>query len=157
MSTKTYALIEYLIKHVDDRAMLATLRRGLGKSVGESIEIFPILMPVIGSNPSEEHMASAFQVASLFALHPVHTEKGNFGEHVKRLKQAGQEESSTERRFIQLLRLRRESIDAPLRQHVQILKSKDIPINWNQLFYDLQYWSHPDHFVQESWAKAFWG
>jgi CRISPR type I-E-associated protein CasB/Cse2 len=40
------------------------------------------------------------------------------------------------------------------------LKSKDVPVNWNQLLWDLQNWEKredPKYSVQKKWARSFWG
>jgi CRISPR system Cascade subunit CasB len=151
---KQYAFIEYLEKHKDDRAMLADLRRGLGRKAGETPSMFPYVVSFVNEWYEEENI---YLVASLFALHPVSAKTGNMGNHLKTLTKALGDDSSTTRRFTQLLNQHRESLDAPLRQHITILKSKDIAINWHQLFRALNYWDDDDRFIQKQWAKSYWG
>ena len=59
--------------------------------------------------------------------------------------------------LVQLLRMRRDTLEPRLRQQIRILKSKDIPVNWHQLIRDVGHWDHPEHFVQRNWARSFWG
>jgi CRISPR type I-E-associated protein CasB/Cse2 len=44
-----------------------------------------------------------------------------------------------------------------LRQAVSFLRSKEVPVNWHQLFHDLRRWSYENRPVQREWARAFWG
>lgn len=151
--TKKHPFIEYLEKHAEDRAMLAELRRGLGRMPGEASGMFPYVVPFIQS-PYEE--ADLYLIASLFALHPASIPYGNFGGHLRTVADSAGDDVATTRRFVQLLRQQRESIDSPLRQHISLLKSQEIAVNWHQLLFDLRQWEHPDHYVQKQWAGSYW-
>ncbi len=148
------SFISYLESRKDDRAMLAALRRGLGAEPGdpETAAMLPYVVPWINEWYEE---ADIYMVASLFALHPASRSTENLGHHVRALDPT-LENDATERRFVQLLRMRRETLEPRLRQQISILKSKDIPVNWHQLFADLRNWDHPKHFVQRNWARSFW-
>jgi CRISPR system Cascade subunit CasB len=39
---------------------------------------------------------------------------------------------------------------------VRLMKSKKIAINYPQLVVDLCRWNHPDQYIQDKWARAFW-
>ena len=145
--------IGYLEKNREDRAMLAALRRGLGKDPGAVPDMFPYIVPFVNNSYQENLL---YQVAALFALHPIPTSEGNMGNHLRIYATTLGDDEATTRRFTQLLRMNRDNIDAPLRQHISILKSKDIAVHWHQLIYDLRYWDHEDHFVQKQWASAYW-
>lgn len=148
--------IEYLEKHRDDRAMLAELRRGLGRNPAEAPSMFPYIVPFIGTSTYANREANFYLIASLFALHPVSAKSGNMGDHLRGLAQNLGDDAATTRRFVQLLNQHREALVTPLRQHISLLKSKEIGVNWHQLFYDLTYWDHDDRFVQKQWAGAYW-
>lgn len=150
---RKHPFVSYLEQHAEDRAMLAELRRGLGKMPGEASGMFPYVVPFV-HNRFEE--ANLYLVASLFALHPVSTHEGNMGAHLHRYSEAVGDDAATTRRFVQLLNLRWDALDSPLRQHISMLKSKDIPVNWHQLLFDLNNWNHEARFVQKRWASAFW-
>lgn len=153
---KQFPFITYLEAHADDRAMLASLRRGLGQKAGEVAAMFPYIIPFIkGQNRWEEN--NFYLIASLFALHPLSTDTGNMGYHLRTMADGLGDDAATSRRFVQLLNQHRESLDAPIRQHVSLLKSHEIGVNWHQLLYDLNYWSHEDAFVQRQWASKYWG
>src|SRR5690606_20637972 len=96
----THPLVQYLLKHADDRAMLAELRRGLGRDPGEAAGMYPYVMPFIDKVSQEKNI---FLIASLFALHPAHTGQGNMGDHLRAYTHAVGDDASTTRRFTQLL------------------------------------------------------
>jgi CRISPR system Cascade subunit CasB len=152
--SKQYPFITYLEKLKDDRAALAELRRGLGRSPGETAGMFPYVVPFVNENRYDED--DMYLIASLFALHPSSTSHGNLGAHLHALASSVGDDAATTRRFVQLLRQRRENLDTPLRQHISLLKSKEIAVNWHQLFHDLRNWEHPERYVQKQWASAYW-
>ena len=150
--TKEDPFVTYLQAHAENRAMLAALRRGLGAQPGEEPAMFPYVVPFVRDWNEDD----IYLIAALFALHPSSTSSGNIGDHLRRLAADEGNAEATERRFVQLLRMRRETLEPRLRQQVSILKAKDIPVNWHQLMADLHNWDHPDRFVQRRWAGAFW-
>ena len=36
------------------------------------------------------------------------------------------------------------------------IAGSDFAIDYNQLLFDLNHWTHPDKFVQFQWAKSYW-
>ncbi len=150
--TKEDPFVTYLQARAEDRAMLAALRRGLGAQPGEEPAMFPYVVPFV----HDWNEADIYMIASLFALHPSSISSGNIGDHLRRLAADEGSAEATERRFVQLLRMRRETLEPRLRQQISILKAKDIAINWHQLMADLRNWDHPKRFVQRHWADAFW-
>lgn len=94
-------------------------------------------------------------VASLFALHPAEGGSGNLGAAFARLRASDRTES-TEKRFLALLNCHRDDLTNHVRQAVCLLKSKEIPVNWDQLIEDLLNWDNPDRLVQKDWAKSYW-
>jgi CRISPR system Cascade subunit CasB len=154
-NTKLHPFISFLEDHSEDRAMLAALRRGLGKKPGEVSGMFPYVVPFVPERSIyvEENL---YLVASLYALHPLSVKSGNMGAHLRNLANNLGDDSATTRRFVQLLNQNHAALDTPLRQHITLLKGQDVGINWHQFLYDLNYWSHEDRFVQKQWAKQYW-
>lgn len=152
---KQYAFISYLEERADDRAMLAELRRGLGRKAGEAVGMFPYVVPFVSLSKRDEE-ANLYLIASLFGLHPSSAKTGDMGTHLRTLANNLGDDSATTRRFVQLLNQSRPALDVPLRQHISLLKSQDIGINWHQLVFDLNYWSHDERFVQKHWAQNYW-
>jgi CRISPR system Cascade subunit CasB len=151
--------IQYLEKCVqnDQRNVLATLRRGLGAPPGEDINMFPYVakfIPDYERGKQEEKIY--YLIASLFAYHQISCGEGNFGSHMRKSIENNNIEA-TERRFTVLLNAHINELPDYLRQSVSYLKSKEEPIHWYSLFDDLNYWTHPNKFVQKKWANSFWG
>ncbi|MFZ2878587.1 MAG: type I-E CRISPR-associated protein Cse2/CasB [Phototrophicaceae bacterium] len=157
MTTETeerrHPFVSYLEGLVDDRAALAELRRGLGREPGEAPGMYPYVMPFVRNSYDEDDY---YLIAALFGLHPSSGARGNMGEHLYAYAQALGDDAATTRRFTQLLRQRRATLDTPLRQHIAMLKSKDIPVNFHQLMLDLRGWDHDEKYVQKRWASAYW-
>lgn len=142
-----------------NRAILAALRRGLGKTPGGVLEMYPHLMQFL--KPTEEQLLENFAlIASLFAMHPDKGGKGNLGSTLAEVRKAaelsGAGASSIERRFVALLNAHREDLPKHLRQVISLAKSRDVSIDWLQLLHDIRYWNNPDRIVQRRWAREFW-
>jgi CRISPR system Cascade subunit CasB len=154
---ETHPFIRYLqnLAKGQNRGALASLRRGLGQPPGTVADMCRYVEPFLGGDA--RYKESAFYlVAALFALHPSSTEFGDMGKHMAATRtESGSD--ALERRFTALLATHSDDLPDYLRQAVSFLKSKDIPVNWNQLLRDLQGWSHADRFVQKQWARSFWG
>ena len=154
-----HPFIQFLhqLAKTEDRAALAHLRRGLGKKPGAAPEMFPYVVPWLPTDVHPQEEAVYYTIAALFARHPSSTPTGNMGDHMAAARENGREDA-VERRFVTLLAAHPEDFSDFLRQTVSFLASKEIPVNWNQLFRDMRYWSHPDYGenVRKRWATAFW-
>jgi CRISPR system Cascade subunit CasB len=144
------------LRAADDRAALARLRRGLGKEPGTAVEMFPLVQPWLPANMPRSQEDAFFLVAALFAAHPEPGDIGNFGQSFARLAEK-REIASIEKRFVALLNAHKDDLANHLRHAVSLLASDSIPVNWRQLLADIQWWGHPERFVQRDWAKGFWG
>lgn len=147
-----------------DRAALAALRRGLGKRPGEAPEMFPVLIPLLPHERLWEwDEICAYTVAALFAMHPVMWDgaedgrwRRNLGASMRRFKEKTTSDGP-ERRMVALLNSDRDDLSEHLRGVTALLRSEDVPVDWNQLAYDLLDWNHPSRKVQRHWASAYWG
>ncbi len=144
-----------------ERGALASLRRGLGQPPGTVADMYRYVEPFLGEQGSGARFKeSAFYlVAALFALHPKSIDSGNMGDHMARTR-TDSGADALERRFTALLAAHPDDLPEYLRQSISFLKSKDVPINWNQLLWDLQNWEKredPKYSVQKKWARSFWG
>ena len=139
----------------DERGPLAALRRGLGQQPGTVAEMYRYVVPWLPESPSQTQEAAYYLVASLFAFHPKSTSIGNMGTHMSQARTLASDEA-LERRFGALLAAHREDLPVYLRQAVSYLKSKDVLVNWDELFRDLQQWHYQDRRVQKRWAREFW-
>lgn len=154
----------------EELAALAALRRGLGKEPGTAPEMYPYVVPFLPDRPTAYHEAPYYLVAALFAWHQKDWSsddpyRSNLGASLARLRweqavehgeKAPEQGDSIERRFVALLSSAREDLPYHLRQLIGLLRTKEVPINWRQLLYDIGFWDD-DRNVQRRWASAFWG
>lgn len=164
METKTHPFVEYLetLRERDDRGALADLRRGLGEPPGAAPAMYPYVVRHLPSDVSSWEEKTYYLIAAMFAYHSQKDGKGNIGScfaHVRRdahRNNPNADDTALERRFTALLAAHPDDLPFYLRQTVSFLKSKKVPINWRQLFYDVRAWGHPDRYVQKQWAEGFW-
>lgn len=137
-------LLNYLRQLKNDRGAMADLRRALNPV--QRHRAWPLLASFGGiDDPRYE------TVAGLFAYHPEETSSGNLGTTCRRL---SGDHSTFEGRFRRLLACDRNDICEHIGSVVLAAKAKGIPVNYEQLFADLFYWSDA---VKARWALEFWG
>lgn len=156
--------IEFLVDHRDDRALMASLRRGLAQP--RCAEVSRIVQCWLSEDSPRWLEDAYYSVAPLFGLyHDEITSKGNLGDHFRELaentKRPQDDEipRNVERRFIQLLASDANGLDDALRPAISLLKSNEIAVNWQQLLDDVIAWRHTDDRrdqVRLWWSRAFW-
>jgi len=152
-----HPFIEYLEGLRDDRGALAALRRGLGQPPGTVADMYRYVVPWLPDDAPSWREAAHYLIAALFAYHPDAGGTGNMGRHFARTRDPQGDNTAIERRFTVLLAAHPDDLDTYLRQAVSFLRSKEVPVDWNQLLTDVQAWGRPDRRVQRRWARAFWG
>ncbi len=175
------ALTRYIpdeeVGHRGNRAALAALRRALGKPIGEALDAFPYVVPLLPSGLKPWDEQRYYLVASLFALNPrpwLGQRHQSLGLALRLLARsqsdarsgddAGAEsdnardklDPAVERRFVALLNASGDGLTTHLRHAVTLLNSHDQRIDWAQLLSDMRDWEHPDRWVQRRWAHDFW-
>jgi CRISPR system Cascade subunit CasB len=157
--TNVENFIKYLTKLSDEgnRGVLAALRRGLGQRPGEAPGMFPYVVPFLPSSPNRDQENAYYLVASLFAFHPKNCSLGNLGNHLAACIENSDDKEAVERRFVILLSCHIDDLADTLRQSISYLKSKEEPVNYQQLLNDLLQWSYRGRIVQRRWATGFWG
>ena len=153
------SFIKYLEENRDDRAMMASLRRGLAQP--RCAEVGRIVQRRLSQDSPRWLEDAYYSIAPLFALH--HDDmavKGNMGNHFRDLcDDPSDPPSNVERRFMQLLACDAAGLDDVLRQAVSLLKSKDVAVNWQQLLDDVRWWKQSEKsrdIVRQDWSRAFW-
>jgi len=147
-------LIKFLEGLRNDRAAMARLRRGLGKS-GGTPEMCRFVAPFLPNDANAYVIDRYFLIASLFALHPESAGRGSSMGKVFRAMMAAS--PSVERRFENLLNVDAKDLGGHLRQAVSLAKSKGVWVDFHQLFNDIWHWNYPGRSVQMRWAREFWG
>ena len=178
--------LEGLFVLYDDRAAMAVLRRAAGLTLAQALTLrgFPALFyGVLTVRPSEDIRPlwekekamkaeqAAFITAVLFAtyrrpgeLHPPIAEEGDMGTHLAESVAGKDSEDAAYKRMARrmsiLLATHFDQLADYLRQALGLLRASQdrgtIPIQWSQLFYDIQMWDEEDHPVQRRWAVHFW-
>ncbi len=154
----------YSLAETGNRGALADLRRGLSGQPGTSPAMFQYVAPWVPDDARNTWKEKVYYIiASLFAYYQaggsgkqLSTDRGNFGEHCRRLKDMQAQSASFEARFTNLLKAHRDDTPTLIKQILSLLRGEDIPINWEQLFYDLQYWNSSSQSVQRQWANGYW-
>lgn len=162
-----HPFIEYLysLPANNRRGALADLRRGLADPPAAS----PVMFPYIARWVPEEARYTwnekvYYLVAALFAYYQSgggsegkqKVSRGNMGNHCLKAAQGEKKSGSFEMRFISLLKANAEDLSVVLRQMVSLLKSADVAINWDRLFYDLSHWNSETQYIQRQWANSYW-
>src|ERR1043166_318223 len=96
---------------------------------------------------------------ALAALRASPPERGGAGISVGRALARVRDKSgseSIEGRFVALLDAHAEDIGHHLRYAIALLRSNEIPIDWDKLLSDVLAWDHEDRGVQRRWARNFW-
>jgi len=175
---KQHAFIAHLEKLIreKDRGALAALRRGLGKAPGTAREmdryVLPYLLQDTDMHPAvrEAQENACYLVGALFAYW--HQGKDNLAETLpvnlgdslrflvdREAAESGNREDAekrVEKRLVALLNCHRDDLPNHLRHTIALLKSKEIPVNWTQLLWDVHNWQHESRKVQRDWARNFW-
>ena len=155
------------LREQNDRATLASLRRGMGQPPGTVVETSRVVEHMLDEDDPPWVRDTLYLIAPLFAFHPA-SETGerwsNMGSHFRRLFGENEEPpTNIERRFMALLTSEPDDLPDVLRQAISLLKSKDVPVNWLRLFEDVQRWldSRPEgeerrQEVRLRWSRSFW-
>jgi len=163
MTQQKNELVEMLISLSDNekRAELSALRKGASDPFN-NFEALRIVGPKIHDD-SDQQFKNAMLLATLFAIHPKQIKYNNenqintLGTTLRKARSIldfGQD--SLDARFTTLLNTDFEDLPHLLVQIFRYLANKDIPVDYYQLAKDIEYWTHPDKFVQFSWAKDYW-
>ena len=159
--------IAYLYSLADNqqRGALADLRRGLSQPPGTAPIMFQYIARWVPEDARNTWTEKVFYlVAALFAFYQSGSASssrqrlltGNLGNHCRTAAQKEGQSASFEMRFSTLLKTNADDLPTFLRQMVSLLKSADIPVNWNQLFHDLCRWNSESQYIQRQWANNYW-
>lgn len=155
-----HPFIRYLIglSEEKDRGTLADLRKGFSKAT--AVRAWPHLGRFCQLNKTPDRVIYQ-TVAAGYATHPVNdgTDYANFGSVMRKLadESVGHEEEKRKtfdtmfRRF--LVCESAEDVCSRLKGAIRAAKSKDVPIPWESLFWDLTKWGDA---VKLNWAAQYW-
>lgn len=137
-----------------DAADRARLKHNAGRSLAEArgvnLLIYRLLPP--GLSHAQEEMY--FLVATLYPL-AGEGQRGNLGAALRQAQHAANQKG-IDRRIEALLDAETSQLPFRLRQTIHFLQSNRVPVDWAGLLADLLQWNHPDRFIQQNWARAYY-
>jgi CRISPR system Cascade subunit CasB len=160
-----------------DRAAFAELRRSLSFDPGTHAPSFPFVESFVSDARGLWERQSFYLVAGLFALveRPLEStpatvaqddapepssekvSRRSLGHAIAELYQARGQTRSIEARFVALLDADEEQLPNRLRQLVSLLRADGVRIHWETLLEDVLAWNHERRYVQQQWARDFYG
>lgn len=131
----------------------ARLKRNAGKPLAESRNVLTLFYHLLPTGLPHQQEELYFLVATLYPV----AEGGGSGDFGSALRNARVVSNSQglDRRVEILLDSDLSQLPFRLRQAVHFLQSNRVRLNWPALLADLLYWSHPERFVQQRWAKSY--
>lgn len=153
-----------------DKALLASLRHSIGKSLSQSSDIWPILFRYMPTNylsengketKGEKAICIALQMYALYRQgNSSHSSKsiGNFGGSVNRIRNVAGDDSLDKRMNMVLTSENIEELSYRLRQMIKLCKSRDnFSINFAKLADDLYWWMNGNEDrIRLSWAQDYY-
>lgn len=168
---KSSGLVEWLMDLAKrkDRGRLAALRRGLLLETEQFYELYRVVPAPFLEGLTRAETERRMMVAILFASHACSFSEADLGERphnlgeslrmlAKRLSPGDAEElpESLKRRMDALLTAHEEDLFDHLRHIIRLLKSEEVPVDWDQLLSDLRNWNRADRQVQWWWSRSFY-
>ena len=152
----------------DDKGAQAVLKRALSGEPHHLIKTRAIVMRYLPQvDDWKESIWIRVACLSVYYEQPVRENQHNFGESCRQLAlltNPGSDPNDplskgVQRRFQALLDTALTDIWTPLTaliRQMKAQKSSSIMVNYPRLMYELGQWDHPDQYIQDHWAKAFW-
>lgn len=174
MTTMTTSpLVAWLLELArrEDRGRLAALRRGLLLEPHQFYELYRVVPAPFLEGIGRAETERRLMIATLFASHPcsftpeqLAERPRNLGESLRELARHQRTPGDAEnelpeplkRRMDAVLAAREEDLFDHLRHLIRLLKSKEIPVDWDQLLRDLRRWSLEERPVQWWWSRSFY-
>ena len=141
--TQPQPFITYLEGLREDRGALAALRRGLGQPPGDAREMYPYVVRWLPAEPSARREAAYYLVAASSPITPTPAGAATWGRHFAEhwIRTATtQPPSGASPRCSPRIQTTCHSICG---RRSASFKSKDVPVDWHQLFADVLGWGNP--------------
>jgi CRISPR system Cascade subunit CasB len=142
----------------DDRASLARLKRCAGRRIAESGSVMRLFYQLLPGSIHPRAEEDYFLIATLF---PMATRRGtgDLGRSLRilRWRLAESQHDGIDRRVALLLDSSRAELSFRLRQVIRQVARHELPLDWRQILRDIQFWDHPERWVQKRWARSYFG
>jgi CRISPR system Cascade subunit CasB len=133
----------------------ARLKRNAGHTLAESRGVQVLIFRLLPGGLTRAQEEVYFMVATLFPMAAART-GGNLGVSLRQA-QKSSNRKGLDRRLETLLDADNSQLPFRLRQTIHNLQSNRVAVDWACLLADLLQWNHPDRFVQQNWARAYYG
>jgi CRISPR system Cascade subunit CasB len=141
----------------DDNGAKALFKRALSGEERHIRNTYAMVLAYIPEMPQYlQEIWILVACLSFYYEQPLREEQRNFGYSCHGLANATQSEGA-DRRFRALLDTSLEDVRSPLTALIRQIKTKEIRLDYPQLLSDLCQWEHPDQYIQDRWARSFWG
>jgi CRISPR system Cascade subunit CasB len=142
----------------DDNGAKATLKRALSGEDRHIRNTYSIVLSLIPDIPEwQQELWILVACLSVYYPQPFDREQQrNFGYSCRGLANATTSDGA-DRRFRALLDTALGDLRSPLTALIRQIKTKEIRLDYPQLLSDLCQWEHPDQYIQDRWARSFWG
>jgi CRISPR system Cascade subunit CasB len=144
----------------NDNGAKADLKRAMSGEPEHIRKVYPFVLPYVGKASEWEQEQIWIPIACLSIYYPQtlreEEKQRNFGYSCRGLATATNSDG-IDRRFRALLDLALTDMQPPLTALVRQMKSKGIAIDYPKLLADLRQWEHPNQYIQDHWARVFWG
>ena len=133
----------------------AKFKRSAGKTLAEARDVMGLFYSLLPHGVPQYQEEVYFLVATLFPL----AGEGGKGDLGAALNQAQNMKNNKglDRRVEVLLDADLTQLHFRLRQSIHFLQSCRVNVNWLQLLDDLCHWDHPDRYIQQRWARSYFG
>lgn len=140
-----------------DTGAKAELKRALSGEERHIRNTYALVLPYLGEDEKWQQDIWIL-VAALSAYYPqdIRSEPRNFGSSCRGL-DSSNDSGGVDRRFRALLDTSLTDIRSPLTNLVRQMKSKGVRVDYPQLLVDLMQWEHSNQYIQDRWARTFWG
>jgi CRISPR system Cascade subunit CasB len=139
-----------------DTGAKADLKRALSGEERHLRNTYALVLPYLGDVEWQQDVW--ILVAALSAYYPqdIQPEQRNFGFSCRNIDPSN-DSGGADRRFRALLDTSLTDIRSPLTNLVRQMKSKGVRVDYPQLLVDLLQWEHSNQYIQDRWARTFWG
>jgi CRISPR system Cascade subunit CasB len=133
----------------------AKFKRSAGKTLAEGRDVMGLFYSLLPHGVAQYQEEIYFLVATLFPL-AAEGGKGDLGTSLNQA-QSTKNSKGLDRRVEVLLDADLNQLHFRLRQAIHFLQSCRVNVNWLQLLNDLLHWDHPDRYIQQRWARSYFG
>jgi CRISPR system Cascade subunit CasB len=140
----------------NDTGAKADLKRALSGEERHLRNTYALVLPYLGDVEWQQDVW--ILVAALSAYYPqdIRPEQRDFGFSCRNIDPSN-DSGGADRRFRALLDTSLTDIRSPLTNLVRQMKSKGVRVDYPQLLVDLLQWEHSNQYIQDRWARTFWG